>query len=136
MSGTPQIAVQIHTKDLDGEVADELTDRAIDMEYLADGGEIVITADAQSAKWVQISEREIQEELEEHLTEYDIRIVISTAPEKMIQEETESITVPAPAQETQQSVQPSGETDDGDSGYGDDSYGDDGDSGYDDGGDD
>ena len=58
MSGTPQIAVQIHTKDLDGEVADELTDRAIDMEYLADGGEIVITADAQSAKWVQISERE------------------------------------------------------------------------------
>ena len=120
------------------------------MEYLADGGEIVITADAQSAEWVQVSEREIQEELEGHLAEYDISIVISTASEKMIQEETESITIPGPAQETQQSVQPSGEVDDGDSGYGDDSYGDNGysgdsgysdgddagDSGYDDGGDD
>ncbi|WP_277258517.1 anti-sigma-I factor RsgI family protein [Merdimonas faecis] len=118
------------------EVADELADRAIEMDYLANGGEIVITADAQSAKWVQVSEREIQEELEGHLAEYDISIVISTAPEKMIQEETESITIPGPAQETQQSVQPSGEVDDGDSGYGDDSYGDNGysgDSGYSDG---
>ena len=118
------------------EVADELADRAIEMDYLANGGEIVITANAQSAEWVQVSEREIQEELEGHLAEYDISIVISTAPEKMIQEETESITIPGPAQETQQSVQPSGEVDDGDSGYGDDSYGDNGysgDSGYSDG---
>ena len=45
------------------EVADELADRAIEMDYLANGGEIVITANAQSAKWVQVSEREIQEEL-------------------------------------------------------------------------
>ena len=64
------------------EVADELADRAIEMDYLAEEERLLFTALTQSAEWVQVSEREIQEELEGHLAEYDIRIVISTASER------------------------------------------------------
>ena len=132
------------------------------MQFLEEGGQIALTAEAESAQWVEDTERRMKSELEEHLADHSIRVVISTDPkEKVIQEETESVTIPAPQQtapaqedaegaqqapaspaapsapaapaaETPQAVQPPVSDDDGDSGYGDD----DGDDGDDDDGDD
>lgn len=133
------------------EVVDDLADKAIEMEFLSEGGDITITADGKSDVWMRSSEQDLRTELEEHLARYNVRIVISTEPEEdvMIQEEKESITIPAPVPETPQTSQPvqeppaSGqqEASAGDSGYGeeeddgaaasgDSGYGEDGDSGY------
>ena len=138
------------------EVADDLADLAVEREFLKEGGQITLTAGNGSAQWREDTEQGMRNELEEHLKDYDIRIVISTDPEEeMIQEETESVTIPvpqqeqpvqedagnvqdaqttpaAPAAETPQTVQPQTPDDDGDSGYGDDDDGDDGDDGEDD----
>lgn len=144
------------------EAADELADLAVEMQFLEEGGQIALTAEAESAQWVEDTERRMKSELEEHLADHSIRVVISTDPEEeVIQEETESVTIPAPQQttpvqedaegaqqapaspaapaapdapaaETPQAVQPPVSDDDGDSGYGDD----DGDDGDDDDGDD
>lgn len=138
------------------EVADDLADLAVEREFLKEGGQITLTAGNGSAQWMEDTEQGMRNELEEHLKDYDIRIVISTDPEEeMIQEETESVTIPvpqqeqpvqedagnvqdaqttpaAPAAETPQTVQPQMLDDDGDSEYGDDDDGDDGDDGEDD----
>ena len=81
------------------EAADELADLAVEMQFLEEGGQIALTAEAESAQWVEDTERRMKSELEEHLADHSIRVVISTDPEEeVIQEETESVTIPAPQQ--------------------------------------
>ena len=127
-------------KDLDL-VMDELVDRAIDMGYLHEGGQISLVLDADSDEWIIVHSDTLTTQLNEHLNEklsatievtdtkeQSNQVVIPVAPEEESDYsesdygETEQTTAPPV------SSQPS-ESDYNDSNYGDSSY-DDGQSDY------
>lgn len=59
------------TKDI---VADELTDRAIDMGFLSDGKEIRISAASSDGRWKETVEQDILNKMQEHLKDSSITI--------------------------------------------------------------
>ncbi len=61
-------------------VMDELVDRAIEMGYLTDGGNITLALDANSAQWVDATGSTLDQHLQEYLTEkLTVHIEITTA---------------------------------------------------------
>lgn len=109
-------------------VVDELAGRAIDQEYLSDGGQIAITVDARSGKWAERTETELLEELNRYLAEQDITVELTVGPlvrpenteddteEKKVLDEPQTVTVPIPQQ--QEDADSPYEEDDGITDYG------------------
>lgn len=82
-------------------VVDELTDLAIEQNYLADGGRIAISADSRSDAWSERIEAEILEELNRHLKDQGIAVEITIGPmepadEKETLQVPQSVTIPIP----------------------------------------
>ena len=137
-------------------VTDELTDRAIDLGFLDDGGQVALLVNSKNTEWAETLEKDLVDELNEHLKQYDLTINVSVgAIDADILEEPQSITIPIPDPEpapepAAEPVQPAAgdsgydddapddlyeeagdDTDDGDSSYGDDDWDDGDDSGED-----
>ena len=127
-------------KDLDL-VMDELVDRAIDMGYLHEGGQISLVLDADSDEWIIVHSDTLTTQLNEHLNE-KLSVTIEVTDKK---EQSNQVVIPvAPEAESDYSESDYGETDQttvppvssqpaesdyGDSNYDDSSY-DDGQSDY------
>ena len=71
-------------------VADELADRAISMGFLAPSGEIVISVSGGSSQWKEQSEKQLSQNLEEHLKDYTIVIVVSPGSSEDSSSETQN----------------------------------------------
>ena len=139
-------------------VTDELTDRAIDLGFLDDGGQVALLVISKNTEWADTLEKDLVDELNEHLKQYDLTINVSVGTiDADILEEPQSITIPIPDPEPApepaaepEPVQPAAgdsgydddasddlyedagdDTDDGDSSYGDDDWDDGDDSGED-----
>ena len=140
-------------------VTDELTDRAIDLGFLDDGGQVALLVTSKNTEWADTLEKDLVDELNEHLKQYDLTINVSVGTiDADVLDEPQSITIPIPDPEPApepaaepEPAQPvtgdSGydddaandlyddtgdDTDDGDSSYGDDDWDDGDDSGEDD----
>ena len=134
-------------------VTDELTDRAIDLGFLDDGGQVALLVTSKNTEWADTLEKDLVDELNEHLKQYDLTINVSVGTiDADVLDEPQSITIPIPDPEpAPEPAQPvtgdSGydddaaddlyddagdDTDDGDSSYGDDDWDDGDDSGEDD----
>ena len=122
-------------------VADELADRAIEMGFLDNGGQISLLADSKNISWAEDLEQELVSSLNEHLKEYDltIEVTVGTADsgEAEILEEPQSITITIPSDSQTPSQSQGGDSgytgsdSDGDSNYDSSSGSSGGDSGYD-----
>ena len=84
-------------------VVDELTDRAIEQDYLAEDGQISLFVDARSSSWASRVEQELLDELNRHLQDHDIVVEITVgspagAPETdeslQILDEPQKVTIP------------------------------------------
>ena len=140
-------------------VTDELTDRAIDLGFLDDGGQVALLVTSKNTEWADTLEKNLVDELNEHLKQYDLTINVSVGTiDADVLDEPQSITipipdpepVPEPAAEPEPAQPVTGDsgydddaaddlyddagddTDDGDSSYGDDDWDDGDDSGEDD----
>ena len=142
-------------------VTDELTDRAIDLGFLDDGGQVALLVTSKNTEWADTLEKDLVDELNEHLKQYDLTINVSVGTiDADVLDEPQSITIPIPDPEPAPAPEPAAEpepaqpvtgdsgydddaaadlyddagddTDDGDSSYGDDDWDDGDDSGEDD----
>ena len=142
-------------------VTDELTDRAIDLGFLDDGGQVALLVTSKNTEWADTLEKDLIDELNEHLKQYDLTINVSVGTiDADVLDEPQSITIPIPDPEPAPAPEPAAEpepaqpvtgdsgydddaaddlyddagddTDDGDSSYGDDDWDDGDDSGEDD----
>ncbi len=74
------------------EVANTLTDKAIELEYLTDGKTLVLTTQSKDKGWRQLTERDLKQSLSEHLADKgDIRIMTEA-------ELTSGLIIPLPEQ--------------------------------------
>lgn len=107
-------------------VTDELTDRAINLGFLGDGGQVALLVSSQNAEWAESLEKDLIDELNEHLKQYDLTINVSVGTiETDVLDEPQSITIPIPVPEPVPAPEPSAEPEPvqpaaNDSGYGDD----------------
>lgn len=81
-------------------VADELADRAVELGFLSEGGEIVLEAAAEDEDWTEETEKEAVRTLQEHMEAQNLEVQVLTREEKERKEETEEeiqvvITLPA-----------------------------------------
>lgn len=110
-------------------VIDELTDRAIELGFLTDGGQVALLADSKNSAWAETLQKDLVDELNEHLKQYDLTIsvnigTIDDGTDRL--EESQSITIPIPAPELEPTAEPEPTAPaENDSGYGDDMYDDD-----------
>lgn len=110
-------------------VIDELTDRAIELGFLTDGGQVALLADSKNSAWAETLQKDLVDELNEHLKQYDLTIsvnigTIDDGTDRL--EESQSITIPIPAPEPEPTAEPEPTSPaENDSGYGDDMYDDD-----------
>ena len=117
-------------------VTDELTDRAIDLGFLDDGGQVALLVTSKNTEWADTLEKDLVDELNEHLKQYDLTINVSVGTiDADVLDEPQSITIPIPDPEP--APEPAVESEPaqpvtGDSGYDDDAA----DDLYDDAGDD
>lgn len=73
-------------------VMDELIDRAIEMGYLYEGGQITLTLDAESGEWITNKQESLRTHLNEYLTDkLSVTIEITNQPS-----ENQEITIPVP----------------------------------------
>ena len=73
-------------------VMDELIDRAIEMGYLYEGGQITLTLDAESGEWITNKQESLGTHLNEYLTDkLSVTIEITNQPS-----ENQEITIPVP----------------------------------------
>ena len=103
-------------------VTDELTDRAINLGFLGDGGQVALLVSSQNAEWAESLEKDLIDELNEHLKQYDLTINVSVGTiEADVLDEPQSITIPIPEPEPEPSAEPEPvQPAANDSGYGDD----------------
>ena len=93
-------------KDLDL-VMDELVDRAIDMGYLHEGGQISLVLDADSDEWIIVHSDTLTTQLNEHLNE-KLSVTIEVTDTK---EQSNQVVIPvAPEEESDYSESDYGET--------------------------
>lgn len=117
-------------------VTDELTDRAIALGFLDDGGQVALLVTSKNTEWADTLEKDLVDELNEHLKQYDLTINVSVGTiDADVLDEPQSITIPIPDPEP--APEPAAEPEPaqpvtGDSGYDDDAA----DDLYDDAGDD
>lgn len=110
-------------------VIDELTDRAIELGFLTDGGQVALLADSKNSAWAETLQKDLVDELNEHLKQYDLTIsvnigTIDDGTDRL--EESQSITIPIPTPEPEPTAEPEPTSPaENDSGYGDDMYDDD-----------
>lgn len=101
-------------------VADELTDLAMEQQYLTDGGQIAISVDAPSSDWADKIETELLDELNRYLQEQGITVEIkigSITPEETGAAEDIKETLDQPQTITIPISPPADDTDGSDSEY-------------------
>ena len=109
-------------------VIDELTDRAIELGFLTDGGQVALLADSKNSAWAETLQKDLVDELNEHLKQYDLTISVNigTIDDADRLEESQTITIPIPEPEPEPTAEPEPAAPaENDSGYGDDTYDDD-----------
>ena len=109
-------------------VTDELTDRAVKMGFLNDGGQVALHADSKNISWAQALETELADKLTEHIKDYDITISVSVGilnSEELLKilDEPQSVTITLPEQTPVENTE-SDQTVENNSGYGDSAYSD------------
>ena len=57
-------------------VIDELTDRAIELGFLTDGGQVSLLADSKNSAWAETLQKDLVDELNEHLKQYDLLVIV------------------------------------------------------------
>ncbi|NLL91093.1 MAG: hypothetical protein GX222_01560 [Ruminococcaceae bacterium] len=124
-------------------VTDDLVDMAIERGYLSDGGEISVSIASENLKWRKKTAKILGEDLQKHLVDMDVSVVLNTSYEEIDdfeKGESATIIIEIPINKGSITNPDDGDSlyDDGDSDYdddGDSDYNDNGDSGYNDNGD-
>ena len=86
-------------------IVNELADRAIDMGYLSDGGEIIITASSDDDEWRINTEEQSLSSLRRHVYEISINVEVLSAEEKKSDNDSSnasSVVIPVPTPEPTQ----------------------------------
>lgn len=77
-------------------VAEELADRAVEMGYLSDGGEIVLAVSADDTEWREGTEKETVRILQEHMEELALNVQVLTEREKAEVQENIQVVITIP----------------------------------------
>lgn len=111
-------------KQLD-QVTDELIDRAVAMGYLAPGGAITIDLEAEDESWVEQTNRQLREHLEEYLQYQNLRVTVQVGQSVSIPVAPAATAAPTAAPTAPPTPAPTAAPTPAanDSGYGDSAYG-------------